>query len=284
MSTPSSTTTTTEIKLTPEQEKLLKPVIPIAEEYIANPPKLPDYSQIAPFNPVQLGAQKQLLNSAGGQQKVVNQGAASNAFLLNPDILSPESNPALEATINAAINPIQQQLFTETLPLIGTSSEMSGQYGGTTQGIAEGLAAQGAQQAAVNVAAPIANAGYQSGLDAMTKALALNPQTAAALTLPATSVGAVGDVRQAMSQAQLSEKAYTDVYNQIAPFLAAQEVAALAAGIPGGGTEATTTGGTATSNPITGALGGLSLAAGLGASSPMTLGLGGILGGLAAFL
>lgn len=280
--TPSSTSTTTQIKLTPEQEALIKPTIPIAEQYLANPPKLPDYSQISPFNPTQEAAQAQLLGAAGQQQGVVNQGATANKFLLSPDILSPSSNPALQETINAAIQPIQQQLLTETLPSIGTSAEQANQYGSSRQGIAEGLAIQGADQAAVNVAAPIANAGYSSGLDAMTKALALNPSTAAALTLPATSTGAVGDVQQALSQAQLSEQAYNDIYNQTAPFLAAQEVAAMAAGIPGGSTTATTQG--PAPNPLTSALGGLSLAAGLGATSPTTLGIGGILGGLAAFL
>lgn len=278
-----STTTTSEIKLSPEQEALLKPVIPIAQEYVNNPPTLPDYSQISPFNPVQLAAQKQLLGAAGQQSQIAGNAAATNAYLMNPNILSPDSNPALQATIDAAIQPIQQQLFTETLPQLGSSAEQAGQYGSSRQGVAEGLATQGAQQAAVNVAAPIANAGYQSGLDAMTKALGLAPQTTTNLTAPAVSVGAVGDVRQQLSQAQLDEQAYRDTYAQVAPFLAAQEVAAMAAGIPGGGTE--TTAPAPSMNPLTTAMGGMALASSLFPTSTAAApAIGGLLGGLMALL
>lgn len=275
---PDDIKTTTETKLSPEQKALIEPVIPIAQEYLKNPPTLPDYSQIAPFNPVQLASQQAAIGAAGAQQGLAGNAASAQNFLLDPALLSPESNPALQGYIDATVAPITEQLMEEILPGVTGQSVTSGQYGSTRQGVVEGNAIGESLDAIAATTADIANQGYATGLDALTKGLALAPQTAATQTLPASTLSAVGDVRQALAQAQLSEQAYRDLYSQISPFLAAEEVAALGAGLPGGTTVST---GTApTTSPIAGAVGGASLAAGLGATNPLLLGLGGLAGAL----
>lgn len=283
---PSKTTTTNKFEMSPEQRRLLEPTIPIALNYLKNPPKLPGYSQIAGFNPNQTAAQNMLLGQVvPGQQEFAGNIQDANQFLLSPDILDPNTNPALAQWMQAATRPLEQSLMETVLPGVRGEAITAGQFGGSRQGIAEGLATGRTMQAMGDVSANIANQGYQSGLDAMARGLALSPQTMQAMAQPALTQGAVGDVQRNMEQMLLQEQWYKDMYAQMAPFLAAQEVAAMAQGFPGGTSTATMTGGQPSGGGIGGALsggmGGLSLAAGLGATGPWGLGIGALLGGLA---
>jgi hypothetical protein len=74
----------------------------------------------------------------------------------------------------------------------------------------------------------------------MLEGLRFQPQLAQLGLLPGMATEAVGVQRQGMAQAQLAEQAQRFIAEQIIPFMAAQEVAGLAFGIPGG--TATTTG------------------------------------------
>ncbi len=247
-------------ELSPEQKALIEPTISIFQDYLQNPAQLPDYSQIAGFDPIQLQAQEQLLEGVGNQQQTV--GGASDALqFLMGDVLRPESNPALQGYIDAATRPITENLLEEVLPGLRGSAVTAGQFGGSRQGIAEGLATGRAARAIGDTAANVANQGYAQGLRALTEGVGLAPTVAQAQTIPGLTTGAVGDVRRSLSQAQLSEQAFRDMYEQLAPFLAAQEVAAIASGLPGG-TSTTTAPGPRT-NPLQLALGGLSLAGSL---------------------
>src|SRR5882672_353142 len=67
-----STTTTTQ-ELSPEQRKLIAPVIPIAQQYLANPPQQYEGSSISPFNPLQQQAQQMTVNAANAMLPVANQ-------------------------------------------------------------------------------------------------------------------------------------------------------------------------------------------------------------------
>lgn len=230
---PEETTTRTTTELSPEQRALIEPVIPVAEQYLSAPAKLPDYSQIAPFNPTQLAAQAGLLGATIPQGQLAGQAAGATEFLLD-DVLDPSSNESLQGYIEASTRPITEELMRTILPGIRNEAVDTGQYGGSRQGIAEGLAIQGATNAIADTTATIGSEAYGQGLDALTKGLALVPTTQAAQSAPAVTQGAVGDIRRAMQQEVLGEKAYRDIYSQIAPFLAAQEVAAIGSALPGG--------------------------------------------------
>lgn len=314
-----STTTTTQ-ELSPEQQRLMKLVIPTAEQFIQNPPTLfgtggtitnPEFSSlqqeiagletqlqgtsqfetgftgvggrdrearqrvvnpefaslqnqlsalqarlaglpetlpggeprsaIQPFDPLQLQAQENLLALAGpggGLPALTEQAGEASQFLLGP-VLFPESNPALAAATEAAIRPLTEQFQNVILPGIRGEAITAGAFGGSRQGIAEGLAAQGLTRQTGDITASIQADAFQQSLDAMTRALFAAPSTAQLQFLPTAATGAVGAQRQQMEQALLSEEAQRFISEQLIPFATAQDVAALAFGIPGGSVTST---------------------------------------------
>ena len=141
-----------------------------------------------------------------------------------------------------------RNLTESTLPAIRSGATGSGQFGGTRQGIAEGLASGRASQAIGATSAGIANQGYQTGIDAMTKSLALLPQTQQAQLAPALATSGVGDVRQNMSQQLLGEQNLYEQYPQLLPLLLGQTFTGLGASIPAQGS--TTTGTASRGNPL----------------------------------
>lgn len=286
---PSTQTVTQE--LAPEQRKLIEAALPAAQRFARRPPTLPEESGIAGFTPLQQEAQQATVDVARNVlPQQAQQTAASQAFLQSPALLFPQTNPALQASINAAIEPLFQNLTEQTLPNIGRQATTSGQFGGTRQGIAEGIASRGALQAAGQVSADLANQAFQRGLQANIGALALAPQTQQLAFSSPLALEAVGAQQQALEQAQLAEAQQRELARQILPFSAAQQVASLAFGFPGGSTTSTLSGGTvgggfgqALGGALGGAGAGAALAPTLGATGPVGAGVGalvGLLGGI----
>jgi len=248
---PTSTTTTQE--LSPEQKRLLKLVIPTAEQFIKSPPELFPGSAVQPFDPLQVQAQEDLLalsGSGGSLPSLVDTAGSGLEFLLGP-VLFPESNPALAAATEAAIRPLSEQFQNVTLPGIRGEAITAGGFGGSRQGIAEGLAAQGLARQSGDVTASIQANAFQQSLDAMTRALFAAPATAGLQFLPTAATGAVGAQRQQLEQSLLSEEAQRFISEQLIPFATAQDVAALAFGIPGGSVTSTSQFGEAEGSSIT---------------------------------
>ena len=236
-----TSTTTTVQELSPEQRRLINLVIPTAEQFAAQPPELFPGSAIQPFDPLQVQAQENVLALAGsgGQlPSLTGQAGLASQFLLGP-VLFPESNPALAAATEAAIRPLTEQFQNVVLPGIRGEAITAGGFGGSRQGIAEGLAAQGLTRQTGDVTASIQANAFQQSLDAMTRALFAAPTTAQLQFLPSTAVGAVGAQRQQMEQALLSEEAQRFISEQLIPFATAQDIAALAFGLPGGSVTST---------------------------------------------
>lgn len=255
-----STTTTTQ-ELSPEQRQLINLVMPTAEQFAAEPPELFPGSAISPFDPLQLQAQESLLALAGpgGQlSSLTGQAGLASEFLLGP-VLFPESNPALAAATEAAIRPLTENFERSILPGIRGGATTAGGFGGSRQGIAEGLAAQGLTRQIGDVSSTIQANAFQQSLDAMTKALFAAPATAQLQRLPGQAMEAVGAQRRGMEQARLSEEAQRFMAEQLIPFSVAQDIAALAFGMPGGSV-------TSTSNVGGGGGGGLGEALGIAAS------------------
>lgn len=356
----STTTQTTVQELSPEQRELLKPVIPVAKEFVANPPKQYEGSAIAPFNPLQQQAQQMTLQAAQNigqatapipgqvQQTVGNLGANAGAaqqaaggvmeqlnpsmafsagaagqtagqvqqgiqqgqaqtqpglnFLTSGQVLDPNNNQYLQQAVDAASRPAIRQFQNVILPGIASDAISAGGFGGTRQGIAEGLAAQGLQQQLGDISANMFSNAYgqglsamnqglnssiqqtsnnlnamvnsgqltqqaanqimqaqlggfgaqnsfmntaQSGLGAQIQGLSQLPGILQSTLLPTQLTASVGEQQQAMQQALLSEQVQKFVNEQLIPFAAAQDVAALAFGVPAGTsrTNASSTGG-----------------------------------------
>lgn len=267
-------TTTTKIE-NPGQQEMYQIAMPFLRQFAANPPSLPSGGTVAGFDPAQVAGQEAILGAAGGPQTGLAQSGANAAQFLSHDVLSPSSNPALQATINAATLPIQQNLMESTLPALRGGAEAAGGFGGTRRQIAEGLASGRASQAIGATGAGIANQGYQAGLDAMVKNLGLLPGTMQSQLMPGLAQSGVGDVRQSMAQALLGERNLYEQYPQLLPLLMGQTIAGIGTGMQptGSTTTATASGG----NPLMQGLG-------LGISGLGALGSLGGAGGIASLL
>lgn len=223
---------TTEVKLSPEQRRILDLAMPSLERFAGSPP-VP--VGVEPFNANQTASQNAALGAVGAQNQLAANAAQGGNFLLSGDVLKAESNPALQSYMDAAVRPIYQNLTDTMLPQVRSGAAAAGGYGGSRQGIAEGIAMRGASDAAGMTTANIANEGYKSGLDAMTKAGALAPIYQGVQTQGAATQGAVGDVQRAMAEAlrgSVNEQSMMDL-------LVGKELAALSGGIPGGSTSTT---------------------------------------------
>lgn len=279
-----SSTTTTQVNLSPEQRELLNIAMPGVRQFAANVPQRYPGSTIAPFTPEQTVGQDLALGAAGNQQDLANNAAGATNFLTSGNIWDPAANPNLRGAISAATRPISENLTESALPAIRGEAVATGNFGGSRQGIAEGLATREASRAIGDTASKVAQGQYETNIGAQLKALGLTPTTQAAQLSPATTVSGVGDVRQALQQALLGEKVGNFNYAQLAPFLQSQEIIGLLNGLPGGSTTATGTG--PKPNALLGALGGAATGASLGSAimPGAGTGIGAGMGALLSFL
>jgi hypothetical protein len=286
-----SSTTTTVQELSPEQKQLLGLAIPVAEQFVANPPTLFPGPTIAPQNATELAAQQGALDFAQNQLPGITAAPTEGLqFLSSGQALYPETNPALQAATDAAIRPLTQAFQQNILPSIRNDAVSSGQFGSSRQGIAEGIASQSLLQGIGDVSAQVQNEAYQNALDNMTRSLAFAPGVAGLGLLPFDVASQVGAQDRAFEQALLNEQVQRYAAEQLIPFQAAQAAAGLAFGIPGGSTISSSVGtggqapGGAPSN-FNRTLGGAASGASMGAAAgPWGMLAGGVLGGLAGFL
>lgn len=329
----------TKSNLTGFQKDLRKQARPYVKRYVKKTSptgvQLPKKPLVQPFTTAQKAGQQQALATVGAQNTLAKNAATAASGLLTADptqagksmvetwqdpnagatdfllnkVLYPETNPALEATINAATRPITDQLLEEALPAVRSGAYTTGNFGSSRQGIAEGLATGRAARAVGDTAAGVANQGYQAGLGALSSAygnllnastsaygtrqnalsdlysnnvnaqlnaLGLTPQVQGAQLSGALTTSGVGDVQQAQLQKQRDEATYRKLYAQLAPLHSAESLLALSGAVPGGSTTVTGPGAQGTTVGQ-GVLGGASL----GAALMPGLGPLGVLGGAA---
>ena len=281
--TPAETKTTTVRELSPEQQRLMDLVIPIAENTINNPPQLFGGTTIAQQDPLQAQAQQMTIDAATntlpGQ---IKQAQDAQNFLLGP-VLFPESNPALAQATDAAVRPLKEAFEQTILPGIRSEAIAGGGFGGSRQAIAEGNASNALLQGIGDTSAKVQNQAFQSSLEAMTRSLLVSPQLFQSSFLPGQAIEAVGTQRRAEGQQSLNEQVQRFTSEQLIPFATAQDVAALAFGIPAGTQQSTSTAfqpqiGGGGVDPFSGALGGAGL--GLSLGGPWGAAAGGLIGAL----
>lgn len=236
---PAPTTTTTEVKMSPQQQWLFQLARPGISSWAASVPERYPGSGIQDFNNLQERGQDWALDAARAQRGVANAGAQNQNFLMG-DIWNPESNPYLSRAIDASVRPITEQYQETIMPGIADEFIGAGQeFGGSRRGVAEGIAAGRYADAVGDTASKLVQDQYGNNLNANVRAQALLPQTLQAMTQPAQTVSAVGDIRQKMDQAQLNEKMSNWNYDHFAPFLQSKELLSLIGGLPGGSATAT---------------------------------------------
>jgi len=246
-------------------------------------------AQVVPFSSDTYTAQNLMRGAANTQaSQTLPQLAAATQFGLG-DVLDVNSNPYLQAAMDASNRQITQS-YTDpngVMSQIRTSSMLNGGQGNSTrQGIAEGVAAGRYAQAIGDNSARIASEGYGQGLDTFAKTLGLTPQTMAAYNMPAQAYGAVGAQNEAMAQAQENYAAAGRDWDLNSSWVPLQNYANIVyGGTQPSGSTTTSQMDAQRSNPLMGAAGGAMAGAQLGSIVPgIGTGIGAIggaiLGGL----
>jgi len=246
-------------------------------------------AQPVPFNPLQQAGQTAAVGAAAGAVPTINAANQATQFGLGP-VLYPQSNPALQATIDAATRPIIQQ-YTDpggAFSQLRTDSLLSGPS--SRDQILGGVLGGRLATAIGDTSANVATAGYNQGLDTFARTLALTPQTLQSMLFPAQTLSAVGDAQQGQAQAQENYAAEGRIWDLNKDWLALQNLANIIYGA--GSSTSTSTAQLPGTSPLLGAAGGALGGAGAGAAAGAQIGsgypgvgtaIGAVLGGLLGY-
>lgn len=160
---------------------------------------------VAPFTGAEQTAQQNIADYADlGARYLANQGLETQGFMLG-DVLRADSNPYMQDYAAAAIAPAWDALLRQGLPNVQSGAVANGQYGGSRQGVAEGIALGDAMRGSLDTTAKMYGSMYGQNLDAMQKALALQPQMLQTGAMPDTMLAGVGQQQREMSQAMMDD-------------------------------------------------------------------------------
>jgi hypothetical protein len=286
---PSKTTQTNKVELSPEQKKVFDLAFPYVQQYAQNPAQMYQGQTIADFDPAEIAGQNAALEAASGQGAQLGSAAAdAQKFLMNPALLSPDSNPWLQQQGDAIARTMSDQLTKSILPSLRSGATMTGGMysgGSSREALAQGLAAEGTARQTGDALANLYSNAYSTGLGTMTDALKLNPLTQQGTLFNSSVQAQVGAQRRAQQQAMLDEAAQRFNFQQMLPFYTAQDLLSMISGMPGGQGVSSVQGAQPKANPIMGGLGGAASGAALGSmimpgfGTAIGAGLG-LLGGL----
>ena len=286
---PTVTQTATQT-LSPEAQKLMGLAMPHLEQYAMNPMKQFEGTGIIDLNQTEKDAAGSMKTQAGVGGDLAAKAATSQGMLLDPSfMLDVANNPYLKASNAVTTADITKNLNENILPNVRSgATQAGGMYSGgaSRQGIAEGQAV-GRTSSAISDAITKANYdAYTRGLTGMQTAVSANPGVQAQQLFEPGVMSAIGGQERALEQAKLDEQIRRFYTGQALPFLQGQELAALAAGLPGGTTTGTTTGAVPQGPGKLKTAGGMALAgAGAGAAfGPVGAGIGAAGGGLLGYL
>lgn len=276
-------TTTSKTELSPQQKELLNLGMPYAKGFASRPIKYFPGNTIAPVNANEKAGLGEAVAASGRQDKIAEGAQHGFNFLTSGDLMDVGKNPYFAPAASAAARPITQALTEQELPALRDSATSSGNFGSSRQGIAEGLATGRANQAIGDITSKMAMDAYGQGLSAYENGMQMAPTIQGMQPQGALTRSAVGDVQRQLQQQKIDARVNRFNFGQMAPFMQASDILSLIAGTPGA-TNVSTGPGPQT-NPISGALGGLTLGSALtpfvGPMGPL---IGAGLGGLGSFL
>jgi hypothetical protein len=285
---PSTVTQTNETVLTPEGKALSAAAGKEGLKFANANYSIPNYT-VAGFTPAELEAQSSALAAARGNMTTSSTAAMdANNYLMNPALLDPGSNPWLAAQGDAITKTMTDNLLEQVMPALRAGSITAAGInsgGNTRRGIAEGQAVGRTQEQIGNSLNTLYGNAYAKGLDTMGAAVGRNNDVLKGLLVPSTVMSGVGAQQREMQQAQNDAAMENAWMQQMAPFLKAQQLAALASGLPGSKGVSSTTGATPQTSTGGKLLGGAATGASIGSVIPgvgTTAGAG--LGALLSFL
>jgi hypothetical protein len=279
----SSTTTQT---MSPQAQQVANQAFPMLQQYANSQIQLPGQT-IAGFNPNEIAGQQSALQGGQVGGQLAGQGANSLGFLLDPSILSPDSNPYLRASGNAVADTVTDNLNRNVLPGIRSGASMAGPYSGgaSKEGIQTGLAVGESNDVLSKALTGMYSNAYQSGLGTMLQANSQVPMMQAAQLFPGMVQSGVGAQQRGMEQATLDANNQRDILQQMMPLLQAQQLYGMISGMPGGSTTSTATGALPPgAGGFQRALGGAGTGAAIGSMIPgLGTGIGALLGGAGSY-
>lgn len=287
---PPQQTQTSQVQLSPEQQKLFQLALPYANQYASQPLQNYGGQTIAGFNPTELAAQNLYKSNASPVGMELGELAAgSQKFMLSTDQLNPESNPYLSATADQITGKISDRLTQNILPNIRAEGvQAGGMYSGgsSRQHMAENLAGVGAVREMGDALNNLYGSAYTAGLGNISRAIGQNPSAQAQQLFGADVLGAVGGQERAMEQAGLDEALKRWGLEQQLPYMRASEILGLLSGMPGATATTTMTGAAPKGNKFAGAGGGALAGAQMGTMIMPGVGtaLGAVLGGLGGYM
>lgn len=236
---PAANTTTSESKyeLGPEQKEMWNAIWPTFQQAAKKGLTMP--GKYVGFNPLQTQAQNELVASANGgdiKDLASNTAKASN-YLLN-DAIKVESNPVIGDYVKSARRSLDDAFTENVLPGIGSQAIAAGGYGDTRHGVAQGIATGKFMNATKDLTSNIYNNAYNTGLDAMTRGIALSPTTYNTITSPQTTLDAVGSLRRQDQQMKQQDQFIRNNWD----YLFAQDLLGQLGSLPGGTQVGTVTG------------------------------------------
>jgi len=265
------------------QQPYLKDIFAQAQDqYQTGAPEYYPGQTLAPYSGQEQMAQGMAEGFAlGPAQGFAQDTMAANQFALG-DAMYADSNPYLQSAARGAIQPVTETLMRDILPGIRQGAVQAGQYGGTRQDLATSGAIDKAIEDMLNTTSGMYSQGYGQGLDAMTKGLALAPQTMQVGAMPAEMLGASGAMDRNMLQSLMNEEKARWDFQQQVPSTMLSQYQQLIQGGYGGSSSAYSDagGGSDLSNALGGAMSGYAMAGmmpALGMTGPVGAGIGALM-------
>lgn len=200
--------------------------------------------------------------ATGGVRDTAFQSRRANNLLMDPEqMLSPDSNPYLQESVEAAVRPMRQEFRETVLPGIGSQAVAQGAYTGVRPQIQQRVAGRDYGREIGDVTSQIYSDAYGQGLEAMTRGVSMAPATMQASLIPSQTLRQIGnedfEYRQAVREAE------RDIFEQEnrAPLERLRDSTNLATAVGGQGQAVTQQ--QPERNRVTGALGGAATGAGI---------------------
>lgn len=258
--------------------------------------KTPTKPYTGPLTAGPTGAQTQA-NQAAISLANANMGVGNQVQQLGQDTvagkyLDPASNPALQAGINAALNPIYERYTRQVMPQVTSNAIAGGAYGGARHGLGLAQASTDLAREGADASARIVYDNYQRERDRQLQGGNIIQQGLGLNTAPIDMLSQAGGQQQGWNQAVNDDQLTRYNMSLQSPWNGLNQYSSIIqGGMPGSSTYSRTSSGSPAGNAIQGALGGASLAGGLGSLAGATglsalapwLGIGAALGGAGSF-
>jgi len=289
-SPPPTTTQTSKVELSPEQQKLMNLALPGIEKYASTPLEQYQGSAVAGFNPNEVAAQNQYVGqtaTTGGD--LAARAAGAQTQLLDPSfMLDPANNQYVRNAMDANADVLTRALTEQALPAVAQgATQAGGMYSGgsSREGIAQGQAIGRTATAIGESNTGMLSDAYRTGMSGIQGALQNNSNVQAQQLFAPDVLASVGGQQRALEQAKLDEEVNKFYTAQALPFVQSRDIMSLLAGMPGATNVSTATGAVQQTNKVTGALGGMASGAAIGSILPgVGTGIGAGVGLLASIL